>query len=87
MLFAKSELGTILDEMLTYKTKLMFENQEVFDADWNAAYNIRNRYAKRPASFSLPLDGRLNLVGRRCQDVNRGAARPPCKLTASAVGI
>ena len=59
----------------------------VFDADWNAAYNIRNRYAKRPASFSLPLDGRLNLVGRRRQDANGGVARPPCKLTASAVGI
>ena len=87
MLFAKSQLGTIPDEMLTYKTKLMFENQEVFDADWNAAYNIRNRYAKHPASFSLPLEGRLNPVGRRCQDANRGAARPPCKLTASAVGI
>lgn len=33
----------------------------VFDADWNAAYNIRNRY--RPGSPDpLPLDGKLRLV-------------------------
>ena len=45
----------------------------VFDADWNAAINIRNRYVRHPDSFSLPLDGRLNLIGRRCQDANRMA--------------
>ena len=40
----------------------------VFDADWNAAINIMNRYLdKRPTSFELPIDGRLNLVGRLCQ--------------------
>ena len=37
----------------------------VFDADWNAAINIMNRYpVKHPTSFRLPLDGKLNLVGR-----------------------
>lgn len=34
----------------------------VFDADWNAAINIRNR--KHPGSFSLPLDGKLNFLGQ-----------------------
>ena len=33
----------------------------VFDADWNAALNIRNRYLKRPLSTERPLDGRLVL--------------------------
>lgn len=41
----------------------------VFDADWNAAINVCNR--KHPAPFSLPLDGRLNFVGRQCQEANR----------------
>ena len=41
----------------------------VFDADWNASINICNR--KHPTPFSLPLDGRLNFVGRPCQEVNR----------------
>lgn len=41
----------------------------VFDADWNAAINIRNR--KRPGPFSLPLDGRLNLPGRPSQQADR----------------
>ena len=59
----------------------------VFDADWNAAINIRNRYSKHPDSFSLPIDGRLNLIGRRRQNANRGMASPSCKLTALAVGV
>lgn len=42
----------------------------VFDADWNAAINIAKR--KRPISFSLPIDGRLNIIGRVCQRPNRG---------------
>lgn len=36
----------------------------VLDADWNAAINIRNRYAKHLDSSSLPLDGRLDLLSR-----------------------
>lgn len=34
----------------------------VYDADWNAAINIRNR--KHSTSFNTPIDGRLNLVDR-----------------------
>lgn len=34
----------------------------VFDADWNAAINIANRY--HPSTFSLPIYGKLNLIGR-----------------------
>ena len=40
----------------------------VFDADWNAAINILNR--KHPSSFTLPIDGRLNLKGRHLQQAN-----------------
>lgn len=51
---------------------------KVFDADWNAAINIAKRYATRkavkgiklPVSFSLPLDGKLNLTGRPYQLAN-----------------
>ncbi|MCK9435423.1 MAG: transposase [Candidatus Cloacimonetes bacterium] len=50
----------------------------VFDADWNAAINIAKRYATRkavkgielPVSFGLPLDGKLNLMGRPYQLAN-----------------
>lgn len=35
----------------------------IFDADWNAAINIRNRY-KHSTPFILPLDGKINLVDR-----------------------
>ena len=43
-------------------------DSRVFDADWNAAINIMNRYLeKRPNSFELPIDGKLNLFGRLCQ--------------------
>ena len=34
----------------------------VLDADWNASINIA--FKKHPISFNLPLDGRLNLMGR-----------------------
>jgi IS605 OrfB family transposase len=52
---------------------------KVLDADWNASINIAKRYATRkeaqhinhPVSFSLPLDGKLNLLGRLCQPTNR----------------
>ena len=45
---------------------------KVFDADWNAAINIATKYSnikeakgvKHPVSFSLPLDGKLNFMGR-----------------------
>ncbi len=56
----------------------------VFDADWNAAINICNR--KHPASFGLPLDGRLNFVGRRSQHANRGSGNRPASPRALAVG-
>ena len=41
----------------------------VFDADWNAAINIMNRY-KHSNSFDLPIDGRLNLIDRPLQHAN-----------------
>ena len=34
----------------------------VLDADWNASINIANRY--HPGTFSLPICGKLNLLGR-----------------------
>jgi putative transposase len=45
---------------------------KVFDADWNASINIANKYSKikeakgvnHPISFGIPIDGRLNLIGR-----------------------
>ena len=57
----------------------------VFDADWNAAINVCNR--KHPTPFSLPLDGRLNLVGRFSQKTNRGLGNQPASPQALAVGI
>jgi len=50
----------------------------VFDADWNASINIAKRYATRkavkgielPVSFSIPIDGKLNLMGRLHQLAN-----------------
>lgn len=42
----------------------------VFDADWNAAINIMNRYVKHSTSFGLPIDGKLNLVDRPLQQAN-----------------
>lgn len=41
----------------------------VLDADWNASINIMNRY-KHSNSFSLPIDGKLNLIDRVCQRPN-----------------
>jgi IS605 OrfB family transposase len=51
---------------------------KVFDADWNAAVNIANRYATRkrvkgvelPVSFNVPIDGALNLIGKPYQLAN-----------------
>ena len=51
---------------------------KVFDADWNAAINIANRYSTRkrvkgielPVSFGLPMDGKLNLMGKPHQLAN-----------------
>ena len=46
----------------------------VYDADWNAALNIRNRFLKRPSSTELPLDGRLSVLeGRPRQRADRGS--------------
>ena len=45
-------------------------DSRVFDADWNAAVNIKNRYLlenKHPISLLFPIDGKLNLIGRLCQ--------------------
>jgi len=36
----------------------------VFDSDWNAAINIANKFSKHPISSLLPLDGKLDLMGR-----------------------
>ena len=53
----------------------------VLDADWNAAINIANRY--HPSTFSSPICGKLNLIGRplstgqsRELPVNRGSLKP-----------
>ena len=54
---------------------------KVFDADWNAAINICNRYHLTP--FELPLDGRLNFVGRRRQHANRGSGQPDLQAARS----
>ena len=51
---------------------------KVFDADWNASINIANRYAMRkkvkgvelPVSFNIPIDGKLNLMGKPYQLAN-----------------
>jgi transposase len=51
---------------------------KVFDADWNASINIANRYAMRkkvkgvelPVSFNIPIDGKLNLIGKPHQLAN-----------------
>ena len=58
---------------------------KVFDADWNAAINVCNRH--RPTPFRLPLDGRLNFVGRHRQHANRGKGHArPASPQALAVG-
>lgn len=41
----------------------------VLDADWNASVNIA--FKKHPISFEMPLDGRLNLMGRVRQQPKR----------------
>jgi len=51
----------------------------VYDADWNAAINIAQRYSirkrvkgvKLPVSFNIPIDGKLNLIGKPHQLANR----------------
>ena len=48
----------------------------VLDADWNASINIMNRY-KHSNSFSLPIDGRLNLIDRVCQQPNSSGCEAP----------
>ena len=49
--------------------RLYTADGKVFDADWNAAINIANRY--HPTPFMLPIDGGLNFVGRHRQRANR----------------
>lgn len=36
----------------------------IYDADWNAAINICNRYSKLPLSSITPLDGKLTFLGQ-----------------------
>lgn len=36
----------------------------VYDADWNASINIRNKYLKLPTLSKVPIDGKLDFVGR-----------------------
>lgn len=65
----------------------------VFDADWQAAITIALRHASthdrhHPVSFSLPIDGRLNLTGRP-PSTGRSCHGPQvrrCKPMALAVG-
>ena len=53
-------------------------DDKVFDADWNASINIANRYSIRkkvkgvelPVSFNIPIDGKLNLMGKPHQLAN-----------------
>ena len=50
----------------------------VFDADWNASINIAQKYTQKkgamgvklPVTFSLPIDGKLNLIGKLYQPAN-----------------
>lgn len=51
-------------------------NGIVYDADWNAAINIRNR--KHSSSFNIPVDGGLNFEDRSSStDRMRGQTRKP----------
>ena len=62
----------------------------VFDADWNAAVNIRNRYLlenKLPVSSSLPLDGKLNLIGRLCQRADCRGSFPASRAIFSGAVV
>lgn len=51
---------------------------KIYDADWNAAINIAQRYSIRkrvkgvelPVSFNLPIDGKLNIIGKPYQLAN-----------------
>ena len=51
---------------------------KVFDADWNASINIAKKYSlkkeakgiKLPISFSEPLDGKLNFIGKSRKQTN-----------------
>ena len=51
---------------------------KVLDADWNAAINIAKKYSlkkkakgiKLPISFSEPIDGKLNFIGKSYQQTN-----------------
>lgn len=53
----------------------------VFDADWNAAINISNRY--HPTPFRLPIDGQLNFVGRHRQQANSGLRKQDLQAAMS----
>ena len=61
----------------------------VFDADWNAAINIANRY--HPGTFALPICGKLNLLSRplstgRSRELseNRGYLKPTVLYTVGS---
>ena len=68
----------------------------VFDSDWQAAINIASRHAsktvpERPVSFTMPLDGRMDLTGRPPSDGQSCELDPKGPKRASprslAVGI
>lgn len=44
-------------------------DNNIYDADWNAAINIAKKSVKHPISYCLPLDGKLNILNRQV-DVN-----------------
>ena len=54
----------------------------MFDADWNAAINISNRY--RPTPFMLPIDGQLNFVGRYSQQTDSGLRKQDLQAAMSS---
>ena len=55
---------------------------KVFDADWNAAINISNRY--HPTPFRLPIDGQLNFVGRHRQQADSGLRKQDLQAAMSS---
>jgi len=46
----------------------------VFDADWNAAINIAQRFSKHPIPTKTPIDGRLVFLGRLQTSANSSIA-------------
>lgn len=53
----------------------------VFDADWNAAINIKQRYTEHPFSFKEPFDGTLNFYGRLLSTSQKNTSLYSCVQT------